>query len=93
MEGIDENIEDERTMKKYLAHKLDFLTNMDAVTRKLCPTMEYFVSFSSIEFEFAPSTESLLCFANGKIKNLIRNRKSSNLSAVSPEILFFLNFK
>lgn len=80
-------------MKKYLAHKLDFLTNVDAVTQKLCPTMEFFVSFSSIEFEYASSTENLFCFANGKIQNLIRNRKTSNLPAVSPTIIFYITYK
>lgn len=76
-------VEDEKTMKTLLAHKLDFLTNMDAVSRKLCPQMEFFVAFSSIEFEYTSSSESLYCFANGKIQNLIRNRKDLNLPAVS----------
>lgn len=67
---------------KHLNQKVDFLTNMDKITRKLCPNLEFFVSFSSVEYEYGSVEKSIYHYVNGIVQNLMRNRKNSNLSAV-----------
>lgn len=80
---------DENSLKIILSQKVDFLTNMDIVTRKICPSIDYFVSFSSIELGYGVDGLGLYSYANGTIQSLMRNRKNSNLNAVN-YILFFL---
>lgn len=77
MESLNEND------FKNITNKIDFLQNMDITTRKLCPELQYFVSFSSVEFLYGANGYSVNSYANGLLQNIMKKRKNSNLCAVS----------
>ena len=78
----------ENNLKNVQDLKIDFVKNMDTLSRGICPDLKYFVSFSSVEFLYADKGYALNSYLNGLIQNIMRKRKDAGLCAVSISYLF-----
>jgi len=63
------------TFKKVCAPKVDALSHLDAVSRKLCPKLDYFVAFSSQTSSRGFFGQSNYGYANSVMEHICENRK------------------
>ncbi|XP_065211282.1 fatty acid synthase-like [Planococcus citri] len=71
----------ENDLKNIKDYKIDFLKNMDTLTRKIGQNLKYFVSFSAVEFLYGDKGYGLNSYINGLIQNVMRKRKDTGLCA------------
>lgn len=61
--------------------KVDMAQNLDLASRKLCPSLKYFVGFSDIAVLFGNYGKSALTYANSAMEMIYQTRKAQNYPA------------
>lgn len=63
--------------------KVDATKNLDSVSRRLCPELDYFVAFSSVSCGRGNAGQANYGLANSAMERICEARQASGLPAVS----------
>ena len=63
--------------------KISATINLDNLSRKMCPQLEYFVVFSSVSCGFGNMGQTNYGMANSVMERICEKRKSENLPATA----------
>ncbi|XP_011863329.1 PREDICTED: fatty acid synthase-like [Vollenhovia emeryi] len=69
--------------KAVMLPKVDITRNLDAVSRKLCPSLDYFVVFSSTSCGYGNIGQTNYGFANSTMERLMERRQANGLPGLA----------
>ncbi|XP_039302621.1 fatty acid synthase [Solenopsis invicta] len=81
-DALIENLE-EADFKTALSPKIDITKNLDAVSRKLCPSLDYFVVFSSVSSGRGNMGQTNYGFANSAMERMMEERQTNGLPGLA----------
>ncbi|XP_011870702.1 PREDICTED: fatty acid synthase-like [Vollenhovia emeryi] len=81
-DALIENLE-EADFKTVILPKVDVTRNLDRVSRKLCPSLDYFVVFSSISCGRGNIGQTNYGFANSTMERLMEERQANGLPGLA----------
>ncbi|XP_011866983.1 PREDICTED: fatty acid synthase-like [Vollenhovia emeryi] len=73
----------EGDFKAVMLPKVDVTMNLDAVSRKLCPSIDYFVVFSSTSSGYGKVGQTNYGFANSTMERLMERRQANGLPGLA----------
>ncbi|KAL0116142.1 hypothetical protein PUN28_011183 [Cardiocondyla obscurior] len=81
-DALIENLE-EADFKTVISPKVDVTKNLDTVSRKLCPSLDYFVVFSSVSCGRGNMGQTNYGFANSAMERLMEERQANGLPGLA----------
>ncbi|XP_039302441.1 fatty acid synthase-like [Solenopsis invicta] len=81
-DALIENLE-EADFKTVISPKINVTRNLDAVSRKLCPSLDYFVVFSSVSSGRGNMGQTNYGFANSAMERMMEERQTNGLSGLA----------
>jgi len=81
-DALIENLK-EADFKAVILPKVDITRNLDVVSRKFCPSLDYFVVFSSISSGHGLPGQTNYGFANSAMERIIEQRKTNGLPSLA----------
>ncbi|XP_011695797.1 PREDICTED: fatty acid synthase [Wasmannia auropunctata] len=81
-DALIENLE-EADFKTVILPKVDVTRNVDVVSRKLCPSLDYFVVFSSVSCGRGNIGQTNYGFANSTMERIIEERQANGLPGLA----------
>ncbi|XP_039315167.1 fatty acid synthase-like [Solenopsis invicta] len=81
-DALIENLE-EADFKTVISPKINVTRNLDAVSRKLCPSLDYFVVFSSVSSGRGNMGQTNYGFANSAMERMMEERQTNGLPGLA----------
>ncbi|XP_039309372.1 fatty acid synthase-like [Solenopsis invicta] len=81
-DALFENLE-EADFKAVISPKVNITRNLDAISRKFCPSLDYFVVFSSLSGSRGNIGQTNYGFANSAMERIIENRQANGLPGLA----------